>query len=93
METKTCKICQATFQGGYALHKHRKSAHPESFRGRKDNEPKKALTGLAQLNAIQGEVQKAIDLAEFERDELHRKIIEYDDTIARYKKMLERNGK
>ena len=92
MEILTCNICQQQFASSYALQKHRKTAHPDKIRKYKPKATEastpKPVSALDRIFAAKAELSQGLKDLEFERDQLSQRILELDDTIAKYKKLL-----
>lgn len=81
-----CKYCDFIGTNTYQVVKHRWEAHPETCH----KSHKTTLIGdaMTALNAGRQQIITAIKQMEFERESLHKKVLEYDDTIAKYRKLL-----
>lgn len=81
---KPCKICGVDIEyGGMATHL--QSAHHITS---KIKTPKLPPSAEEHLRSLQKQTQEAVLKLEEERDTLHHKLLELDNTIAAYKKLL-----
>lgn len=74
-----CRDCGEVFPTPYDSQKHRKTNHP-----------KEVISGSAMEALLAGrqQISTAINQMEHEREELHKKVLLYDDNIAKYRKLL-----
>ena len=88
METKTCKICGQTFNGQYALGKHRRASHPTMIRQYKARVTESPTSAFDCIIQAEQSIRKALLQLETERQQLSEKLLRLDDTIAKYKKLV-----
>jgi hypothetical protein len=81
---KPCKICGIEIEYG-EMATHLQSAHHITP---KVKTPKLPPSAEEHLRSLQKQTQDAVEKLEEERDIIHHKLLELDNTIAAYKKLL-----
>lgn len=86
MSKHTCKKCNphVDFDNYYQFQKHKINVH--AFVVTPRGLPKNTTPALERLQTLKLEVSSAIKDLEAEREVLHRRVLELDDIIVKYKK-------
>lgn len=84
-----CKKCSQTGIGMSWLRTHYRDVHGHKYNSaRKSKEP-----ALERIQAIEKSIKEAVDELEHERDQIHKRLLELDDLIGRYRALSIRNSK
>lgn len=81
---KLCPRCNAGPFNAFQYTKHNKEAHPELAQKRQADPSEQ--TPLERIRAAERVLMSAVKDLEAERDQLHQRIIEIDNRIAKYRK-------